>query len=533
MLTTVASVRKRPGMYVGNCDGNGEGVINLVLEVVANSLDQHLAGRCKRTMISVAADGEIEIDDDGAGVQVPLDKLLTVASHTPTVDGHRPHAHLGPSGGGLGLFVVNALSERFMITSVVDGAETTVRCERGQIVDGPRQQATSRGNGTTVRFVPDATIFTTQHVPRGALTAVLDDLALLQPQWSLTWSFASDAVHTQGLAGRVAMSAGGSFADVATYTATYELAERPSGQDAAKITVTVALAWRSGYDADAPAAITSIVNWRRTIEHGDHVDGLFDGIAEFASPASCEAVARGLVAEVAVVLDDVHWGAPRKDLLVTPTVRAPVAMATREALQRWAVAQPELAKALRERAAHCLASNQHNAVLPAGVELHAAAREQAPVLENLLQLYAHDFSEYVDIATDDAGRFAYARLPLYWTEATRFPFLVKVDGLLAGFVLVSRGSLVSGDSQVWDMAEFFVMRRYRRRGIGAALAQEVWRRFPGRWEVRVHERTKPALQFWTAAISAFAGSSASVGFVDDDGAQRRLFAFDSPGEASR
>ena len=171
----------------------------------------------------------------------------------------------------------------------------------------------------------------------------------------------------------------------------------------------------------------------------------------------------------------------------------------------------------------------HKASLPAGVTLHAVACEQAPVLENLLQLYAHDFSESVEIATDEAGRFAYSRLPLYWTEANRFPFLVKVDGLIAGFVLVSRGSLISGDPQVWDMAEFFVMRRYRRRGIGAALAHEVWRRFPGRWEVRVHECTKPAMQFWAAAINAFAGSSASVGFVDDGGAQRRLFAFDSPG----
>jgi DNA gyrase subunit B len=150
----VTSVRQRPGMYVGSCDGNG--VTNLVLEVVANALDQHLAGRCQRLSIDVRADGEIEIADDGAGIVVPLEQVLTEASDTPTVDGHRPHAHVGLGSGGLGLFVVNALSARFMIATVVDGVESTIRCSGGVIVDGLQTQPTSRCNGTVVRFVPDS-----------------------------------------------------------------------------------------------------------------------------------------------------------------------------------------------------------------------------------------------------------------------------------------------------------------------------------------------------------------------------------------
>lgn len=171
--------------------------------------------------------------------------------------------------------------------------------------------------------------------------------------------------------------------------------------------------------------------------------------------------------------------------------------------------------------------NRHNlATLPAGVELVAADQAQAPVLANLLQLYAHDFSELVDLDVGPDGRFEYARFPLYWSEATRFPFLVKVDDQYAGFVLVSQGSLVSGDAQVWDMAEFFVMRKYRRRGIGAALAHEVWRRFPGRWEVRVRERTAVALLFWQATVKSFAGDVV-VTSVDQGGAARCVFAFQS------
>lgn len=167
--------------------------------------------------------------------------------------------------------------------------------------------------------------------------------------------------------------------------------------------------------------------------------------------------------------------------------------------------------------------------LPPGVEVVPAGREQELVLANLLELYVYDFSEFTDLAIGPDGRFRYPKLSLYWQEENRFPFLVKVDGQLAGLVLVSRGSLISGDPQVWDMAEFFVMRRYRRRGIGAALAREVWRCFPGAWEVRVLESNTTALAFWEATISAFTGSRTESVSVEDGGKRRRVFSFVSSG----
>lgn len=165
--------------------------------------------------------------------------------------------------------------------------------------------------------------------------------------------------------------------------------------------------------------------------------------------------------------------------------------------------------------------------LPPGVEVVPAAPEQESVLANLLELYAHDFSEFIDLVIGSDGRFHYPRLPLYWLEESRFPFLVKVDGFLAGLVLVSRGSQISSDPQVWDMAEFFIMRRYRRRGIGAALAQEVWRRVPGAWEVRVQQSNTAALAFWEATINAFTGSIPEPVSVEENGTHRRVFAFRS------
>jgi predicted acetyltransferase len=114
----------------------------------------------------------------------------------------------------------------------------------------------------------------------------------------------------------------------------------------------------------------------------------------------------------------------------------------------------------------------------AHIEAIPARPEQEPILANLLELYAHDFREFLDLELGDDGRFGYSCLPLYWSEPGRHPFLVWVEGRLAGMVLVKRGSEVSGNEAVWDMAEFFVLRGYRRRGIGTQIAHKVWRRFP-------------------------------------------------------
>ncbi len=163
----------------------------------------------------------------------------------------------------------------------------------------------------------------------------------------------------------------------------------------------------------------------------------------------------------------------------------------------------------------------------AQVEVIAAAHEQEPILANLLELYAHDFSEFHHIEPGADGRFGYKSLPLYWSEPHRHPFLVRVDGQLAGFVFVKRGSELSGDEAVWDMAEFFVIRGYRRRGVGIAISHEVWRRFPGAWEVRVMQSNTSACQFWARAIPMFTGETIYPVYVEKSGECWKLFSFES------
>jgi len=106
------------------------------------------------------------------------------------------------------------------------------------------------------------------------------------------------------------------------------------------------------------------------------------------------------------------------------------------------------------------------------IEVLPATTEHEPVLANLLELYAHDFSEFSDLKIGVDGRFGYKSLPLYWRNPNRFPFLVRANGDLAGLVLVQRGSQLSDAGEIWDVAEFFVLRGYRRQGIGLRVAHD-------------------------------------------------------------
>jgi len=160
------------------------------------------------------------------------------------------------------------------------------------------------------------------------------------------------------------------------------------------------------------------------------------------------------------------------------------------------------------------------------IEVAPAPPDQQPILANLLELYAHDFSDFHGIELGADGRFGYKSLSLYWSDPGRHPFLVRIDGKWAGFLLVKRGSEVSGNENVWDMAEFFVVRGYRRRGVGTQIAHEVWKRFPGAWEVRVMPANVSALVFWAHAIARFTGKVHPV-VVEHGGERWQIFSFAS------
>jgi predicted acetyltransferase len=156
------------------------------------------------------------------------------------------------------------------------------------------------------------------------------------------------------------------------------------------------------------------------------------------------------------------------------------------------------------------------------VELAVVPKEEAAALRRLFQLYAHDFSEQVPLELGADGRFGVTVGDEWWSSPGHHPFFLRVEGKLVGFVLARDGSRVTGDPSVKDVAEFFVVRGARRRGVGSRAAEALWSAFPGRWEVRVRRANSDGLAFWSRLLGG-AGEPFS-----DRGIDWVVFRFTSP-----
>jgi predicted acetyltransferase len=167
---------------------------------------------------------------------------------------------------------------------------------------------------------------------------------------------------------------------------------------------------------------------------------------------------------------------------------------------------------------------------PPDVSLDVALSSDAALLANLLELYVHDLSEVfplIELGAD--GRFGYDPLPLYWSQPERrFPFLIRCGERVAGFVLATRGSLASDDPDVFDVAEFFVLRRHRRSGVGRRAAFLLWDRLPGQWIVRVSERNSGAIPFWAGVIGEYTKDAVREFTRAGSPHRWRVFSFESP-----
>jgi predicted acetyltransferase len=150
------------------------------------------------------------------------------------------------------------------------------------------------------------------------------------------------------------------------------------------------------------------------------------------------------------------------------------------------------------------------------------------VLSNLLELYVHDLSATFGLDVGADGRFGYPKLPLYWSEPERrLPFLIHCGDKLAGFALITRGSPVSDNPNDLDIAEFFVLRRYRRANVGKQAAFLLWNYLPGHWFVRVSEGNPIGCDFWTAAITEYTGGESLQSARPGNPHAWRVFSFDS------
>ena len=164
VLEGLEAVRRRPGMYIGSTSLRG--LHHLVYEIVDNSIDEALAGRCNRIDVVLLPDGSVSIQDDGQGIPggihpkmgIPtLEVIFTVLHAGGKFDGNGYEF----SGGlhGVGSSVVNALSEWIELESCYQGRRYTERFERGAVARPFKDEGDTEKHGLYVRFKPDATIF--------------------------------------------------------------------------------------------------------------------------------------------------------------------------------------------------------------------------------------------------------------------------------------------------------------------------------------------------------------------------------------
>ena len=186
-LEGLEAVRKRPGMYIGDPDERG--LHHCVFEVLDNSIDEHLAGHCKRITVTIHVDGSASIRDDGRGIPVDIHPKFKI----PAVELVLTNLHAGGkfgqgaykySGGlhGVGAKCVNALSEWFKVEVFRDGEVHTMEFERGKTTRKLEVIGKSKSTGTLVTFKPDPQIFTiTQEFQFNTLATRLRELAFLNP----------------------------------------------------------------------------------------------------------------------------------------------------------------------------------------------------------------------------------------------------------------------------------------------------------------------------------------------------------------
>ena len=135
------------------------------------------------------------------------------------------------------------------------------------------------------------------------------------------------------------------------------------------------------------------------------------------------------------------------------------------------------------------------------IEITEATREEQSIIQNLARFYIYDLSEFQARKCPDDGLFEDEDYSRYWTTPGHFAYLVKCQNELAGFAFVEEGG--SSTDIDYNIAEFFIVRKFRGKGVARFVAREIFQRFHGNWEVMAIARNATAIAFWKKTIDEY------------------------------
>ncbi|MGH2663853.1 MAG: DNA topoisomerase (ATP-hydrolyzing) subunit B [Actinomycetota bacterium] len=356
VLEGLEAVRRRPSMYIGSTGTRG--LHHLVYEVVDNAIDEALAGACSRIVVRLRADGGVTVADDGRGI--PVKPIPRSKDRRPAVEVVLTTLHAGGkfdgksyavSGGlhGVGVSVVNALSERLEVQVGRDGFTWSQSYSRGQRKDKLKKGNASRKTGTIISFWPDPEIFEETDFKRDILAERLRELAFLTRGVEIAF-----VDEREGQEWRDVYKAKGGLSDFVTLLnqgkdvlhnrIIHFEGKRDDGE------VEVALQWNTGFTE----SLYSFANTINTHEGGTHEEGMKKSLTNVLNryarqknllkekEANLEGddVREGLTGMVSVKLQEPQFEGQTKTKLGNTDVRSFVETTVNDRLMTWLQEHP-------------------------------------------------------------------------------------------------------------------------------------------------------------------------------------------------
>lgn len=158
------------------------------------------------------------------------------------------------------------------------------------------------------------------------------------------------------------------------------------------------------------------------------------------------------------------------------------------------------------------------------VRLATVTPDKRNVIENLCTYYIYDMSEFTQWNPDENGHYPFPKrlLKPYWHEPQHIAYFILVDGDIAGFLLLRK---YPSEPTVWDIGQFFVMRKFKGRGVGKRALNLAVALHPGKWQIRVLQDNHGALKFWRAAVISVVDEDFSFTIDKDDDLEMHFFRF--------